>query len=90
MDQRIKIKTLFKGVKVFVNREVPREPIVFCIRALGGTVSWDKTLFVGATFDEDDETITHQIVDRPRMDKQYISRLVILLDIVDFREKKFG
>lgn len=41
-------------------------------------MSWDKTLFVGATFDEDDETITHQIIDRPSMEKQYISRLVFL------------
>lgn len=78
IERTRKVKSLFKGVKVFVNREVPREPIVFCIRALGGQVSWDKMLFVGATYDEDDETITHQIVDRPSMDKQYISRFVNL------------
>lgn len=77
LERRKKVKTLFEGVKIFVNREVPREPIVFCIRALGGTVSWDKRLFVGATFDEDDETITHQIVDRPSMEKQYISRYYV-------------
>lgn len=69
-----KLKTLFKGLKFFLNREVPREPLVFIIRCLGGEVSWDKTLFVGSTFEESDETITHQIVDRPSMDKQYISR----------------
>lgn len=74
IERTKKLKTLFKGVKVFVNREVPREPVAFCIRALGGEVSWDKLLFVGSTFDEDNETITHQIVDRPSMDKQYISR----------------
>ncbi|KAG5675005.1 hypothetical protein PVAND_004945 [Polypedilum vanderplanki] len=67
-------KTLFQGLKFFINREVPREPLVFIIRSFGGKVSWDKTCFVGATFDEDDETITHQIVDRPSMTKQYISR----------------
>ncbi|XP_034231080.1 pescadillo homolog [Thrips palmi] len=77
IEHRKKLKTLFEGVKIFVNREVPREPVVFCIRALGGTVSWDKRLFVGATFDEDDETITHQIVDRPSMEKQYISRYYV-------------
>uniref|UniRef100_A0A182QHI5 Pescadillo homolog n=1 Tax=Anopheles farauti TaxID=69004 RepID=A0A182QHI5_9DIPT len=69
-----KLKTLFKGLKFFLNREVPREPLVFIIRCFGGKVSWDKTMFVGATFDESDETITHQIVDRPSMEQQYISR----------------
>lgn len=42
-----KLKTLFKGLKFFLNREVPREPLVFIIRCFGGEVSWDKTLFVG-------------------------------------------
>ncbi|XP_055610416.1 pescadillo homolog [Uranotaenia lowii] len=69
-----KLKNLFKGLKFFINREVPREPLVFIIRCFGGRVSWDRNLFVGATFDESDETITHQIVDRPSLNKQYISR----------------
>lgn len=68
------LKTLFKGLKFFLNREVPREPLVFIIRCFGGEVSWDKELFVGSTFDEDDESITHQIVDRPSIEKQFISR----------------
>lgn len=67
-------KNLFQGLKFFINREVPREPLVFVIRCFGGKVSWDKSCFVGSTFDEDDETITHQIVDRPSIEKQYISR----------------
>ncbi|KFB43262.1 hypothetical protein ZHAS_00011043 [Anopheles sinensis] len=69
-----KLKTLFKGLKFFLNREVPREPLVFIIRCFGGKVSWDRKMYVGATFDETDETITHQIVDRPSVGKQYISR----------------
>ncbi|XP_049292313.1 pescadillo homolog [Anopheles funestus] len=69
-----KLKTLFKGLKFFLNREVPREPLTFIIRCFGGKVSWDSTMFVGSTFEESDETITHQIVDRPSMDKQHISR----------------
>ncbi|KAK4875250.1 hypothetical protein RN001_011672 [Aquatica leii] len=72
-----KVKTLFQGLKFFLNREVPRESLVFIIRCCGGDVSWDKTLFVGSTFDEDDETITHQIADRPIIDKQYISRYYV-------------
>lgn len=42
-----KLKTLFKGLKFYLNREVPREPLVFIIRCFGGDVSWDKSLFVG-------------------------------------------
>lgn len=69
-----KLKNMFKGLKVYINREVPREPLVFLIRCLNGKVSWDKTLFSGATFDENDESITHQIVDRPSIGKKYMSR----------------
>ncbi|XP_033225638.1 pescadillo homolog [Belonocnema kinseyi] len=85
-----KLKTLFKGLKIFINREVPREPLVFVIRALGGEVSWDKTLFVGSSFHETDETITHQIVDRPSMEKEYLSRYYVqpqwVFDCVNARE----
>lgn len=31
-----KLKTLFKGLKIYVNREVPREPVVFLIKSFGG------------------------------------------------------
>lgn len=30
------LKTLFKGLKIYINREVPREPLVFLIRSFGG------------------------------------------------------
>ncbi|XP_078045289.1 pescadillo homolog isoform X2 [Augochlora pura] len=84
------LKTLFKGLKVFLNREVPREPLVFVLRCFGADVSWDKLLFVGASFEETDETITHQIVDRPSMTKQYISRYYVqpqwVFDSVNARE----
>lgn len=70
-----RLKNLFKGLHIFINREVPREPLVFIIRCFGGKVSWDKSIFIGATFDEDDECITHQIIDRPMVtDKKYMSR----------------
>lgn len=72
-----KLKTMFQGLKFFINREVPREPLVFIIRCFGGEVSWDKDHFVGATFDETDESINYHIVDRPSMDKQYLSRFYV-------------
>ncbi|CAH1987958.1 unnamed protein product [Acanthoscelides obtectus] len=79
-----------KGLKIFLNREVPREPLVFIIRCFGGEVSWDKDMFIGSTFDENDESITHQIVDRPSIDKQYISRYYVqpqwIFDCVNARD----
>lgn len=68
------LKNLFKDQKFFLNNEVPREPLVFVIRCFGGLVSWDKACSPGATFDEDDETIAYQIVDRPNKNKHYLSR----------------
>nr|KAG5697156.1 hypothetical protein BaRGS_015291 [Batillaria attramentaria] len=69
-----RLQTLFKDCKFFLNREVPRESLTFIIRSFGGQVSWDETLASGATYQESDETITHQIVDRPSLSKQYMSR----------------
>ncbi|XP_039626695.1 pescadillo [Polypterus senegalus] len=68
---------LFEGLKFFLNREVPRESLAFVIRCFGGLVSWDRSLCIGATYEVTDETITHQIVDRPSVDKQYLNRYYI-------------
>ncbi|XP_078106766.1 pescadillo [Sander vitreus] len=70
-------KKLFEGLKFFLNREVPRESLAFLIRCFGGEVSWDKSVCIGSTYEVTDETITHQIVDRPNIDKQYINRYYI-------------
>lgn len=79
--ERVKrLKCLFNGLKVFLNREVPRESLTLCIRAFGGQVSWDSSSFPGATFCESDESITHQVVDRNEDStgqKQYLSRFYI-------------
>ncbi|CAG2100826.1 unnamed protein product [Medioppia subpectinata] len=72
-----KFQNLFNGLKFFLNREVPRESLVFVIRSFGGTVSWSKSLHIGATFDENDETITHQIVDREDITSKYMNRFYI-------------
>lgn len=39
--------------------QVPRESLLFVIRAFGGVVSWDGE---GAPYDESDESITHQVM----------------------------
>ncbi|XP_053135658.1 pescadillo homolog isoform X2 [Hemicordylus capensis] len=69
-----KQRKLFEGLRFFLNREVPREPLAFVVRCFGGEVSWDKSVCIGATYDVKDPTITHQIVDRPVMEKQVIGR----------------
>lgn len=51
----------------------------FCVsllpyRCFGGEVSWDKSVCIGSTYEVTDETITHQIVDRPTIEKQFINR----------------
>lgn len=73
-QQVLALEQLFNGLKFFLNREVPRESLTFIIRSFGGVVSWDKNLFPGATFDENDEEITHHIMDRPRIENQYLNR----------------
>ncbi|GAB1607916.1 pescadillo homolog isoform X2 [Argonauta hians] len=73
----LRFQNLFKGLKFFLNREVPREYMVFIIRSFGGEVSWSNSGTLGHTFQEDDETISHQIVDRPMKDKTYLSRYYI-------------
>ncbi|KAM3611064.1 uncharacterized protein V6R79_012969 [Siganus canaliculatus] len=70
-------KKLFEGLKFFLNRETPRESLAFIIRCFGGQVSWDKSICIGSTYEVTDETITHQIVDRPNVEKQYINRYYI-------------
>ncbi|XP_062106928.1 pescadillo homolog [Humulus lupulus] len=64
-------KKLFKNMKFFLSREVPRESLLFVIPAFGGMVSWEGD---GAPYDENDEDITHQIVDRPSQTRRILSR----------------
>jgi len=89
MEAVTRLKTLFQGMKFFLGRECPREPLTFIIRCLGGEVSWDRMLFVGATYDEDNESITHQITDRPNLEKRFMSRYYVqpqwVFDCLNFR-----
>ncbi|XP_057739279.1 pescadillo homolog [Arachis stenosperma] len=64
-------KNLFKDLKFFLSREVPRESLLFVIPAFGGIVSWEGE---GAPFQESDQSITHQIVDRDSQGHKFLSR----------------
>ncbi|KFD68280.1 hypothetical protein M514_03088 [Trichuris suis] len=68
------VQNLFAGLKFFLSREVPRESLTFVIRACGGLVSWDSSVEYGSSYLESDETITHQIVDRPNQLTSFITR----------------
>ncbi|CAH8361140.1 unnamed protein product [Eruca vesicaria subsp. sativa] len=64
-------KSLFKDLKFFLSREVPRESLLFVLPAFGGIVSWEGE---GAPFNEDDDSITHHIIDKPSAGHMYLSR----------------
>ncbi|XP_039131086.1 LOW QUALITY PROTEIN: pescadillo homolog [Dioscorea cayenensis subsp. rotundata] len=70
-DETKECKYLFKDMKFFLSREVPRESLLFVIPAFGGVVSWHGD---GSPFSEADEDIMYQIVDRPVQGHLFLSR----------------
>nr|GFC75035.1 pescadillo homolog [Tanacetum cinerariifolium] len=50
---------------------VPRESLLFVITSFGGVVSWEGD---GAPFEESNQDIDYQIVDRPTQSHKFISR----------------
>ncbi|CAM8898328.1 unnamed protein product [Rhodiola kirilowii] len=64
-------KSLFKDLKFYLSREVPRESLLFIIPAFGGVVSWEGD---ESPLKESDQSITHQIVDRPSQGHMFLSR----------------
>jgi len=67
-----RMKTAFRGLRVFINREVPLRPIYFTLLCGGvAEVGWERGATAsgsagrGSAFPVGSEKITHQIVDRP-------------------------
>ncbi|CAJ1346542.1 unnamed protein product [Effrenium voratum] len=67
-----RMKTTFRGLRVFINREVPLRPAYFVLLCGGvAEVGWERGAAAGesagqgSAFPVDGEAITHQIVDRP-------------------------
>ncbi|KAK9916335.1 hypothetical protein WJX75_001357 [Coccomyxa subellipsoidea] len=77
---------LFRGLVFFLGREVPREALLLVIRSFGGTVGWQGE---GSPIEESDESITHQVVDRPTQGHRFLSRQYVqpqwVLDSANFR-----
>ena len=61
------------------------------IRCLGGDVSWDNTVAPGATYSETDASITHQVGDRPAVEKTHLGRFYVqpqwVFDSLNRRER---
>jgi len=67
-DDASKRKRLFAGLTIFVSREVPKGYLELVCLAYGGKVGWEgKDSPIG----EKDPSITHHIVDRPKLPSSY-------------------
>jgi pescadillo protein len=64
---------LFAPYSFYLSRETPRSLMEFVIRAFGGRVGWPSSSGSGSPYGEDDNSITHLIVDRPVIPGQPIS-----------------
>ncbi|KZV92129.1 pescadillo-family protein [Exidia glandulosa HHB12029] len=60
---------LFASCVFFLSRESPRSILEFVIRSFGGRVGWPASVGSGSPYDENDESITHVIIDRPVVEK---------------------
>jgi len=70
--EQTRMKSTFRGSKVFVNREVPLRPVYFVLLCGGvDEVGWERGAKAGSThgpgsaFGAKGNRITHQVVDRP-------------------------
>jgi pescadillo protein len=67
-----RMKTVFRGLRVFINREVPLRPVYFALLCGGCTeVGWERGAAAGGSsgcgsaFNVGHKSITHHVVDRP-------------------------
>lgn len=64
-----KTPQLFSPYTFWLSRETSRPIFEFLVRSFGGKIGWPATSGSGSPFDEDDESITHVIIDRPAVAK---------------------
>lgn len=56
---------LFENLTFFLSRETPRATFELMVRSFGGKIGWSISQGSGSPFQEDSDTITHVIIDRP-------------------------
>merc|ERR1712113_567691 len=72
LAEQTRMKSTFRGLNVYVNREVPLRPVYFVLLCGGvAEVGWERgstnstSCGKGSAFGIASEKITHQVVDRP-------------------------
>ncbi|KAI0735268.1 Pescadillo N-terminus-domain-containing protein [Earliella scabrosa] len=60
---------LFAPYTFWLSRETSRPIFEFIVRAFGGRIGWPATSGSGSPFDENDDSITHVIIDRPAVQR---------------------
>eukprot|EP00527_Entomoneis_sp_CCMP2396_P007753 CAMPEP_0198144474 /NCGR_PEP_ID=MMETSP1443-20131203/16200_1 /TAXON_ID=186043 /ORGANISM="Entomoneis sp., Strain CCMP2396" /LENGTH=687 /DNA_ID=CAMNT_0043807877 /DNA_START=21 /DNA_END=2084 /DNA_ORIENTATION=+ len=69
-DGALKRKQLFQGLTFFLSREIPRGYLELICLAYGGKVGWEGD---NSPIPMEDPSITHHIVDRPKLPNSYES-----------------
>lgn len=59
--------SLFSAFTFWLSRETSRPIFEFLVRSFGGRIGWPASLGGGSPYDELDDSITHVIIDRPKM-----------------------
>ncbi|GJE86032.1 Pescadillo -like protein [Phanerochaete sordida] len=65
-----KTSQLFSPYTFWLSRETSRPIFEFLVRSFGGRIGWPATSGSNSPFEEDDESITHVIIDRPLVVKE--------------------
>ncbi|KAL0580311.1 mRNA-binding ribosome synthesis protein nop7 [Marasmius crinis-equi] len=61
--------SLFAPYTFFLSRETSRPIFEFLVRSFGGRIGWPASSGSGSPFDENDDSITHVIIDRPTYER---------------------
>lgn len=69
-DERIKRRRLFEGLTFYLSREVPRGYLELVCLAYGAKVGWEGD---DSPISMNDPSVTHHVVDRPRLPSSYES-----------------
>lgn len=72
-------QTLFAPYYIYISRECPRGVLEFVLRSFGASgaqIGWDEVAGSGSALHENDERITHHIIDRPAVPRRHPGKRV--------------